>query len=354
MNNIQKLQAKLNNDACAAIIYSPHNRYYFTGFQSSDGLLVVTKKRAVFLVDSRYIEAAKKQIHDCEVELLVSTTKQLPPLLESLGADAVGIEALDMPVSTAQRFINMLPKMKFDISDGLSNTISRLRMIKTASEIENMKKAQEITDAAFKYILDYIKPGVAERDIALEIEYFMKKHGASGPSFELITITGENTSIPHGVPGELKIKNGDFFTMDIGAIVNSYCSDMTRTVAVGKISDEQKKVYDTVLKAQIECEEMCGPGVGCDVIDQKAREIIKDAGLPVFGHALGHSVGLQIHEEPRLSPTCKIKLEPGMTMTVEPGVYIEGKFGVRIEDMVLITESGKMVFTQSPKELITL
>lgn len=353
MNNIEKLQ-KLLNDDCGAIIYSPHNRYYFTGLPSSDGILFITKTAAVLLIDSRYIEVARKDAKNCEVVLLNDTAKQLQELAERLQVKTVGIESFDMPVSIAERFRRILKNVSFDISDNLSNSISRLRMIKTDEEIENMKKAQEITDASFKHILDYIKPGVLERDIALEIEYFMKKNGASGPSFDLITISGPNTSLPHGVPGYRKVQTGDFVTLDIGAIVNGYCSDMTRTIAVGKVSEEQKKVYDTVLKSQLAAEEAIGPGKNCAEIDKIARDVISKAGLPVFGHGLGHSVGLLIHEEPRLSPTCNMNLEPGMTMTVEPGIYLEGKFGVRIEDMVLITETGKMIFTQSPKELIVL
>lgn len=354
LNNIQKLQAKLTGDTCAALIYSPHNRYYFTGLEASDGILFVTKAAAVLLVDSRYIEVAKKEASGCEVELLTDTVKQLPELAERLGVKTVSIEAFDLPVSVAQRYRKIMPKVEFDISDGLSETISRLRMIKSDNEIENIKKSQEITDAAFKHILGFAKPGVSEREIALEIDYFMRKSGASGPSFDSITVSGPNTSLPHGVPGERKLREGDFLLMDIGAVVNGYCSDMTRTVAIGKINDEQKKVYDTVLKAQLAAEEMIGPGKNCSDIDRLARDVIAKTGFPVFGHGLGHSVGLLIHEEPRLSPICKTVLEPGMTMTVEPGIYIEGKYGVRIEDMLIITESGKMIFTKSPKELITL
>lgn len=355
MNNIQLFQSRIKDNTCAAIIYSPHNRYYFTGFQSTDGILLVTKSRAVFFIDSRYVEAAKKEAHDCEVVLLTDTAGQLEQAAKAMGIETMGIESFDMPVAIANRFRKMLPDVKFDLSDGISETVSHLRMIKSDGEIECMKKAQAITDAAFEHILSYIKPGAAERDISLELEYFMKKQGAKGPSFDLITITGENTSLPHGVPGNRKIKPGDFFTMDTGAIVDGYCSDMTRTVAVGKISDEQKKVYDTVLKAQTESINALAAGKKCSDIDKIARDIIDGAGYEgCFGHGLGHSVGLLIHEEPRLSPLCGVILEPGMTMTVEPGIYLEGKFGVRIEDMILITNDGIMDFTKSPKDLITL
>lgn len=355
INNIKKLQAKLKDETCAAIIYSEHNRYYFTGFRSTDGILLVTKSRAVFFIDSRYVEAAKKQARDCEVVLLTDTVKQLREAAAQLGIKSAGIEAFDLSVSLSERFRSILPEVSFDLSNGLSETISRLRMTKEEYEIENIKKAQAITDAAYDYILGVIKPGMAERDIALEIEYFMKKNGASGPSFDLITVSGENSSLPHGVPGDRRLRSGDFLTMDTGAVVGGYCSDMTRTIAIGKVSDEQKKVYDTVLQAQLAAEEALAPGKECDKIDKIARDIIDNAGYRgCFGHGLGHSVGLLIHEEPRLSPSCKTVLEPGMTMTIEPGIYLEGKFGVRIEDLALITESGAMIFTKSPKNLVVL
>lgn len=355
MTNVAKLQAALKSDDYAAIVFSEHNRYYFTGFPSTDGILFVTKKSAVLLIDSRYVEAAKKESRDCEVVLLTNTKKQLSELAAQGGIKTVGIEAYDLPVFIAERFKMMLPGVDIDMSSTLSRIISELRMIKSADEIEKMKKAQKITDAAFKHILDFIKPGVRERDISLEMEFFMKKNGATRPSFDLITITGETTSRPHGVPGDRKVKTGDFVTLDVGDVVEGYCSDMTRTVAVGKITDEQKKVYDTVLKAQLAALDAIEPGKVCSDVDKVARDIIYGAGYEgCFGHGLGHSVGLLIHEEPRLSPLCNVVLKPGMTMTVEPGIYLEGRFGVRIEDMVVLTDDGYMDFTKSPKELITL
>lgn len=355
MNNIRKLEAAIKSDDYAAIVFSPHNRYYFTGFPSTDGILFVTKKTSVFLIDSRYVEAAKKSAHDCEVVLLTNTSKQLSKLAADNGVATAGIEAYDLPVFEAERFRRMLPNVKIDMSDTLSVIISQLRMIKTPEEVESMKKAQAITDAALEHTLPLLKPGVTERDIALEMEYFMKKNGASGPSFDLITIAGENTSLPHGVPGNRKIQKGDFFTMDIGAVVDGYCSDMTRTVAIGKASEEQKKVYNIVLEAQLAAEKALHAGVICSDVDKIARDIIYNAGYKgCFGHGLGHSVGLLIHEEPRLSPACNVVLKKDMTMTVEPGIYLEGKFGVRIEDMVLITDDGIYNFAKSPKELIEL
>lgn len=354
MNNIERLQQKLRDDTCGALIFSIPNRFYFSGLDAEDGIIVVSKKRAVFLIDSRYIEVAKKAVTSCEVVLLKDTEKQLPEVVNSLGIKILGIEATKLPVAQAVEFKNMLKDVKIDMSNSLSNAIVSLRMIKTEDEINNIKKAQKITDDAFKHICEWVKPGMTELEIKLECEYFMKKNGASAPSFDLITVTGPNCSLPHGVPGERKLQLGEFLLMDIGAIYNGYCSDMTRTVAVGEVSDEQKRAYNVCLEAQLAAEKAIMPGKKYDEIDKIARDVIAKSGLPVFGHGLGHCVGIEIHEFPRFSPRCHGTIKPGIVITVEPGIYVEGKFGIRIEDTVLVTETGISVFAQSPKELITV
>lgn len=354
INNIEKLQKKLADDTCGALIYSDNNRTYFTGLYAEDGILVVSKKKAVLLIDSRYIEVAKTETHFCEVVLLTDADTQLPEVVNSLGIKTIGIESFNLPVSEAFKFKKCLDGVNVDMSDSLSGAIGSIRMIKNEEEVANIKKAQEITDAAFKHILSFAKPGMTELEVKLETEYFMKKNGASAPSFDLITIAGPNCSLPHGVPGDRKLEAGGFLLMDTGAIYNGYCSDMTRTVAIGEISDEFKRAYNTVLEAQLAAEKAIKPGMRCDVIDKIARDVIAKSEFPVFGHGLGHSVGIEIHEQPRFSPRCDTVLEPGMVMTVEPGIYVEGRFGIRIEDMVLVTEDGIKIFTESPKELITI
>lgn len=355
MGPIRKLQNNLPAGTDAALIFSVYNRRYFTGFESSDGILLVTKDAACFLTDFRYIEAARAQVKDCEILMLENQKKQLTELCSRYNVKTACFEAREMPFAEVQALKTSLPEVKFDESNSLSDIIEQLRMIKTADEVEEIVKAQAITDASFKHILEFIKPGVSERDLAIEIEFFMKKSGAKGPSFDLIVVSGENSSLPHGVPGDRKLQKGDFVTIDIGDIVGGYCSDMTRTVALGAVTDEMKKVYDTVLKAQLAALEAVKPGVICSDIDKVARDIIYDAGYTgCFGHGLGHSVGLQIHENPRFSPACSVTTRAGMIMTVEPGIYLAGRFGVRIEDLVLITEDGCRDFTKSPKELIIL
>lgn len=218
-----------------------------------------------------------------------------------------------------------------------------------------MKEAQRLTDETFKYITARIEEGRTEREIMLDMEFYMRRLGSEGVSFDFIVVSGKNSSLPHGVPTDKKVERGDFITMDFGAVVGGYRSDMTRTVALGSIDDEQKKVYDTVLKAQLAGIKAVKAGVVCKDVDKISRDIIYSAGYEgCFGHGLGHSVGIEIHERPLFNTRCDTVLKAGMVMTVEPGIYIENKYGVRIEDMVYVTENGCIDLTNSPKELICL
>lgn len=357
MTAIENLQHSLPQDMDAALILSEHNRRYFTGFPATDGVLFVTRERAVLLEDFRYVEAAQKQASGCEVVMLENRAAQLKELMAAGGVKTTGIEAGQLTVSEFHALGRELPDMRFDDSDALTQRITGLRMIKSPEEIESIRKSQKITDAAYAHILPFIKPGVTERELALEIEYFMKRQGASGPSFDLIVVSGEKTSLPHGVPGERKIRPGDFVTMDTGAVFEGYCSDMTRTVAVGSVTPAMKHVYDTVLQAQLAAEEAIRDGANCRAVDKAARDVIDNAGYKgCFGHSLGHSVGLEIHEFPVCSPRSaeNLCLHTNELMTAEPGVYIAGGFGVRIEDLVVVKENGCEILTQSPKELTVL
>lgn len=260
-----------------------------------------------------------------------------------------------MTVSELAKFDNALKEISIDFSGELDNMIDALRMVKSESEIEKIKKAQKIAEGAFDDICGFIKPGVTEKEIALRLEHYMLTHGAEGLSFETIAVSGKNTSMPHGVPTDKKIEIGDFVTMDYGALYDGYHSDMTRTVAVGKVSDEQKKVYNTVLEAQKAGLDFIRPGVSGKDADRVSRDIIENAGYgEYFGHSLGHGVGVEIHEKPNLSPSSEFILKKGNVVTVEPGIYVPGKFGVRIEDFAVITENGAENMTHCPKELIIL
>lgn len=357
INRINKLRNLLKSDNEALIITSNANVYYFTGFNNSEGTVIITAQKSYLLVDFRYIESAKNIVEFCEVLMYNSYLEELNQILTDNKINTVYIESKQFSVFKFNTLKKSLSKINAKVLDSeiLDNKIENLRTIKSNIEIECIQKAQDITEKAYLEILPLIKPGVSERDIALELEYKMKKYGAKGVSFDLITITGTKTSLPHGVPGDNIIKSGDFFTMDIGALYKGYHSDMTRTVAVGNVSDKQKKIYDIVYNAQLTALEKVSAGVSCSFVDKTARDIISNAGYSkCFGHSTGHGVGLDIHESPNVSPSSNTILSSGMIITVEPGIYIENNFGVRIEDIVLVTNNGYKNFVKLPKELIIL
>lgn len=354
MNNLQQLLKDKGAGVCALII-SPENRKYFTGFESSDGFLLVSSDRAVFITDGRYIEAAEKQISACEVMLLGKTYPQIATILNKMNCRHLLVESTRMTVSTYNSLKGVLKNISISTDTTLDTIINSLRSIKTRNEVESIIKAQRIAEKAFEHILKFIKVGVTEKEIALELDFFMLRNGGEGLSFETIAVSGANSSMPHGVPSNKKIENGDFLTLDFGTIINGYHSDMTRTVAVGFATDEMKNVYDTVLKAQNNCLENIRAGVSCKDGDEFARSVIRDCGYgQYFTHSTGHGVGVEIHEFPNLSPASDSILQVGNIVTVEPGIYIPEKFGVRIEDMALITENGCENLTNAPKNLIIL
>ncbi|SHI92533.1 M24 family metallopeptidase [Lutispora thermophila] len=335
------------------ITYSPENRRYLSGFTGTTGYVIIGKKQAGFITDFRYTEQAAKQCKGYEI------IKNENPLIEYLADTIKKYHINNLAFEDDYMTVDFYERLKENINGikmiPLKESSGEIRIIKDDEELKNIAKAAEIADLAFTHILDYIKPGVAELDIALELEYFMKKNGASGNSFEPIIASGQRSSMPHGVASDKKINNGDLLTMDFGCVYNGYCSDMTRTIVVGKANEEQKKIYDIVLKAQNEALLHIKPGVSGKDVDKVARDIISEAGFgDNFGHGLGHGVGLAIHEEPRLSPLGNRILEKNMVVTDEPGIYIPGFGGVRIEDLVAVGENGPIVFSKSPKELIEL
>ena len=283
------------------------------------------------------------------------TISQIKDILTALGAKSVAVEAERMTLKQYAEFARALDGIDIVCDGELDIAIDKIRSIKSEAQVEKIIKAQRIAEAAFEHILTFIKEGVTEKEVALELDYYMLSHGADGLSFETIAVSGKNSSKPHGVPSDKKIEKGDFVTMDFGAVVEGYHSDMTRTVAVGFVTDEQKNVYETVLKAQEAAQAAASSGVCCADVDKAARDVIENAGYgEYFNHSTGHGVGVEIHESPRLSKLCKSALSVGNIVTDEPGVYIPEKFGVRIEDMLLITENGCENLTRAPKELIIL
>ena len=339
----------------AALITSDANRFYLTGFNSSAGCVLLTKDSAYFLIDFRYFEKANKTIKFCKTVLLENLSKNLSELINKHNIAKLYLETHSLCYNDFNRYAKMFENIEISTNDKLDLLLQNLRSVKSTAELENIKKAQKLTDETFSYILSRISAGRSEREVMLDMEFFMRKQGSEGVSFNFIVVSGKNSSLPHGVPTEKKIENGDFVTMDFGAVINGYRSDMTRTVAVGNVTDEQSRVYDTVILAQNAALKEIKAGKVCKDIDAVARNIINGAGYEgCFGHGLGHSVGIEIHENPAFNTRCETVLKSGMIMTVEPGIYIENKFGVRIEDMVYVTDNGCMNLTESPKSLILL
>lgn len=351
----EKLTAVMEQKKIDAIIVSDeYNIRHISRFRG-EGYLYLTKKRSAILTDSRYTTQAKEEAKEFEVFEINNTCgyeQMLKQLMEEDGVEKVGFEDQHIGYAAYERWTKQIPgKLWVELGESLND----LRVIKETWELACLEKAEAIGDAAFSHILNVIKPGMTELEIAAELEYFMKRNGASGTSFDTIIASGLHSAMPHAIPSEKKVEEGDFVTMDFGCKYDGYCSDMTRTIVVGKASDKQKEIYSVVLEAQLAALDALKPGVAGWEVDKVARDIIQKAGYGAyFGHGLGHSVGLFIHEEPRLSPKGMTIMQENMIETVEPGIYVPGFGGVRIEDMVVVTANGHKNFAHSKKELIEL
>jgi len=358
MSNLKNLQALLIEKGYdAAIITDQLNQQYLSGFEFHDGAVLVLQKDAYMLTDFRYVEAAKENAV-AGMQVLTpekGTTDAIRTLLGDHNCSRVLIEEDNLSYASYQRYNSLL--VGVTLEGGASALLTQLRLHKSDEELDAIARAQNVTDAAFAHILKVLTPQMTEIDVALELEMFMRRQGAQSLAFDTIAVSGTNSSRPHGVPRPVKLERG-FLTMDFGARVDGYCSDMTRTIVLGRADEEIKKVYNTVLLAQTVALEAAAEGVSCHALDTAARDIIHGAGYKgCFGHSLGHGVGMFIHEEPRLSPKADNAsvLERGHVVTFEPGIYIEGKYGCRIEDMVAVCNDGSIRnFTKSPKELIEL
>lgn len=355
MNRIEKFAARLPENVDCVLVTSAYSRQYFTQMRSSAGTLIVTREKAYFIIDFRYIEKAREKVTDAEVILRDKIFVQIDELMKKHSVKNVAIETDYLTVSEFTQFKKDLPDYNFSEDSAVNDIILNLRSHKEASEVECIRKAQQIADKAFSHMLTFIQAGQTEREVATELEHKMAMLGSEGISFDTIAVSGKNSSLPHGVPTDKKLEDGDFLTMDFGATINGYHSDMTRTVAIGSVTDEMRKVYETVLAANLASLEHVKIGNSNVSVDKVGRDLIDAAGYQgCFGHGTGHSVGLEIHEEPRYSKLAKGDVEAGHIMTVEPGIYLEGKFGVRIEDIIYISEDGVEILSTSPKDLIVL
>ncbi len=350
--NTDKIMPLLPGDIDSALIITEHNRKYFTGFDASDGFLLVSRSKAVFWTDSRYIEAARAVATGCEVRLGTDAYKQIKEEAEAQGLTNVIVEAGGVTLSEYASLRKKLEGIEVIGTNGLDNAVNKIRGVKSEAEVDLICRAQAIAEEALDHMYGFIRPGMTEKQVQLELDFYMLSHGADALSFETICVAGANSSKPHGVPGDNVIRDGDFLTMDFGAVYKGYHSDMTRTVAVGHATDEMKKVYGTVLESQLAGIDVLRPGLACSDADKASRDVIVGAGYgEYFGHGTGHGVGIEIHEHPYDNPRSKEILEAGNVVTVEPGIYLPGRFGVRIEDMVLITPDGHRNLTNADKSL---
>lgn len=357
MNRMQTLLSVPRPENRAWLIVSGVNRRYLTGFSSSAGTVALVGNKAYLLVDSRYEEAARKNAQDCTVLLETGGNVVLKELLLKHGVKTVSVETKTTSLSDVRLLKAQLSPMEVDQEDdSVSHALVDMRMIKSPEEIDCLRKAQRISEDALAKAARRIRPGVSELEIMMAIGIERTMAGCEARSMDMIFTSGIDTSLPHGNPRIRDIQDGDFVMVDMGSTIGGYASDMTRTLAVGHVTDEQRDVYNTVLDAQLAALEKIRPGVRCKDVDRAARQVVENSPFTrfCFGHGLGHSLGLEIHEEPRFNPTDETLLRPGMVITVEPGIYIPGKFGVRIEDMVLITEDGCENLTQYPKQLTIL
>ena len=336
--------------ANATLILSPENLYYFSGFTGGEGMLYIDKNRLLLFTDSRYTVQAKEEAPDFEVIDTASTS--VGEFLKSQGDKAYGFED---DYITFSKFASLKRFSQKSVFAPISSHIDKLRMIKDNYELSLIKTAAEIADSAFSYILDKIAVGKTEREISLDLEYFMLKCGADALSFDTIAASGVRSCMPHGTATDKVIEKGDFLTLDFGCKYKGYSSDMTRTVVLGAASQKQREIYEIVLSAQKASLDTICAGELAKAVDDAARGIIEASGYGKnFGHGLGHSVGLKVHEPPSCSPKSTDILCENMMMTVEPGIYIDGFGGVRIEDLVCVTNTGYKNFTTSTKELLQL
>lgn len=353
MNIVEQLRKELHKQQLdGLLITNPLNRRYVSGFTGTAGALLVTENDALLITDFRYIDQAEKQAP------LFTVVRHEQQLLDEINKICHQLQIAHLGFEAEHLTVSEYHQLKNDLATALKPTkgiVEKLRLVKTKEEIAYIRTAANIVDEVFNEILTFIKPGVKELDIATEIEYKMRQKGASQASFTTIVASGVRSSLPHGVASEKKIQEGELVTLDFGAIYNGYCSDITRTVAVGNVSDELRNIYDIVLKAQERGVREIKQGMRANEADALVRDVITEHGYGEnFGHSTGHGIGLDVHEGPVLSPRSQQLLQANMVVTVEPGIYLPHVGGCRIEDDIVITEHGNECLTQATKEFIQI
>ena len=357
MNHFQKIAAHLEAHGLDAMLLTGEaNRFYASGFHSSgtDGVALVTRKKAYYFTDSRYTEAAGRCLVGAELREIGHGRGYAALIEEAISEQHISRMGFEDAYMTVQDYERYRKALSCDLVPA-TELLWQLRMVKDDEELEALAAAQRIAERALEEILEEIRPGVTEKEIAARLQYLMLHYGASDMSFDPIVVSGPNGSLPHGVPSEKPIRQGEFVTMDFGCVYRGYCSDMTRTVAVGFATEEMHEVYQTVLAAQLAGIRAARAGVTGREVDGAARAVITAAGYgDYFGHSFGHSVGVEIHEAPNASPMNDKPLPDRAVISAEPGIYLPGKLGVRIEDVIILTEEGCRNITRAPKELLIL
>jgi len=354
MKNMEKYLSLLNEEVDGLLLTSAYSRYYGAEYQIAEGVAIVSKAGCRYFTDSRYIEAAQNGIQGFEVILMDRAHPYNDLLNEAIADFGLTVLGYEENYLSVAEFLNYQKNLNAKLVP-MHKQISGFRSVKEDWELDMMRKAQNIADAAFTEVLTKIHAGMTEKEVCAELIYCLLKNGGDGLSFSPIVVSGPNSSLPHGVPGERKLQEGDFITMDFGVRYKGYCSDMTRTVALGYATDEMKKVYNIVLEAQQAAIAATKTGMTGAQVDGVARKVIVDAGYgEYFGHGYGHSLGLEVHEMPSCSPSGNTVMEENMICSAEPGIYLPGKFGVRIEDVVIFKPDGCENITHSPKNLIII
>lgn len=354
MEHIRNIQAALAGKGLDALLLTdPISCRYATGFFFTDGAVLVARDRAWLLTDSRYTEAAAQKVTEAQVTQFTAK-HNLQALCAELCAGIAGPLGAEETRVSHSSWTGWEKALSRTLTPA-AEILSTLRASKDEGERESLIAAQRIAERALNDVLGLLRPGLTEREVAAELTYRMMKYGGEGNSFDPIAVAGTKTSMPHGVPGDNIIRTGDFVTLDFGTLKNGYCSDMTRTVVVGKASSEMKKIYHIVLEAQLAGIAAARSGIPGRAIDAAARKVIEDAGYgQYFGHGFGHSLGLEIHEAPNASPSCETVMPEGAVVSAEPGIYLPGRYGARIEDVMILTAAGAQVITKAPKELLEL